>query len=96
MVVRVWIKKINFLGIKIFYFYWDFIRRILVVSDDFIIIFGGGVVFIKVMFCERDINDDVFLELVFIVDDFWYLKFLVLNKNMVFVVFFILDELNFI
>lgn len=93
---RVRIKKNNILGTKTSYLHWDLISRPSVVSDDFIVTFGGGAVLTKAMFRDKDINDDAFLNLAPTADDLWYSKLLLVNNNIVFVVPSLLDELNFI
>ena len=93
---RVRTKRINFLGKKTSYLYWNLINQPSVVLDDFIVTFGGGAVLTRAMFREQDIADDSFLQVAPTADDLWYSKLLRLNNNEVVVVPSLLGELNFI
>lgn len=93
---RVRSKRINFLGKKTSYLFWNLINQPKTVKDDFIVTFGGGVVLTRAMFREQDIADDAFLKIAPTADDLWYSKLLRLNHNEVVVVSSLLDELNFI
>jgi hypothetical protein len=93
---RVRTKRINFLGKKTSYLYWNLINQPALVQDDYIVTFGGGVVLTRAMFREQDIADDSFLKIAPTADDLWYSKLLRLNHNEVVVVPSLLDELNFI
>lgn len=93
---RVRTKKVNFLGKQTSYLHWKLIRQSVVVSNNFIITFGGGAVLTKAMFRNKDITDDAFLDLAPTADDLWFSKLLELSNNKISVVPAILDELNFI
>lgn len=93
---RVRTKRINFLGKKTSYLFWNLINQPKTVQDDFIVTFGGGVVLTRAMFREQDIADDSFLKVAPTADDLWYSKLLRLNHNEVVVVPSLLKELNFI
>jgi len=93
---RVRTKRINFLGKKTSYLFWNLINQPKTVGDDFIVTFGGGVVLTRAMFREQDIADDSFLKVAPTADDLWYSKLLRLNHNQVVVVPSLLKELNFI
>ncbi len=93
---RVRTKRINFLGKKTSYLFWNLINQPKTVEDDFIVTFGGGVVLTRAMFREQDVADDSFLKVAPTADDLWYSKLLRLNHNEVVVVPSLLKELNFI
>lgn len=93
---RVRTKRINFLGKKTSYLFWNLIHQPKRVQDDFIVTFGGGVVLTRAMFREQDIADDSFLELAPTADDLWYSTLLRRKKNEVVVVPGLLSELHFI
>ena len=93
---RVRAKRINFLGTRTSYIYWNLISKSTVIRDDFIVTFGGGAVLTRGMFREQDIADDTFLKIAPMSDDLWYSRLLRLNHNDVVVVPSVLDELNFI
>lgn len=93
---RVRAKRINFLGKKTSYLFWNLINRKKTVLDDFIVTFGGGAVLTRSMFREQDIADDSFLDVAPTADDLWYSKLLILNHNEVVVVPSLQAELNFI
>ncbi len=89
-------KRVNFLGRKTSYLYWNLIDQPTVVDDNFIVTFGGGVVLTRSMFREQDIVDDSYLELAPTADDLWYSQLLRHNNNPVVIVPSLMAELNFI
>jgi len=93
---RVRTKRINFLGRKTSYLFWNLINQPKTVEDGFIVTFGGGVVLTRAMFREQDIADDSFLKVAPTADDLWYSKLLRLNRNELVVVPSLMKELNFI
>jgi len=93
---RVRLEKINFLGRKTSYIFWDLINENVTLEKGFIVTFGGGVVLTRSMFREEDISSDEYLKLAPTSDDLWYSKLLKLNNNIVFVAPDLQKELNFI
>ncbi|TVT30942.1 hypothetical protein [Marinobacter vinifirmus] len=93
---RVRTKRINFLGKKTSYLFWNLINQPKTVQGDFIVTFGGGVVLTRAMFREQDIADDSFLKVAPTADDLWYSKLLQMHNQDVVVVPSLLGEINFI
>ncbi|GGY69820.1 hypothetical protein [Marinobacter zhanjiangensis] len=93
---RVRQKRYNAFGRTMSYMNWDILRDPSVISEAYIITFGGGAVLSRPMFREQDILDDAFLEIAPTADDLWYSKLLLRNDTLVRVVPGVLRELNFI
>ncbi|WP_328186322.1 hypothetical protein [Marinobacter sp. OP 3.4] len=93
---RVRKKRYNAFGRTMSYMNWDILRDPAVVSEGYIITFGGGAVLSRSMFREQDILDDGFLEVAPTADDLWYSKLLLRNDTRVRIIPEVLRELNFI
>ncbi len=88
--------EFNFLGRETSYIYWRLLKKPIILSNDYVVTFGGGAVLSKAMFREEDIADNAFLEIAPTADDLWYSKLLMRNSIKVCVVPDVLNELNFI
>ena len=93
---RVRKKRYNAFGRTMSYMNWDLMGDTSVVSDGYIVTFGGGAGLSRSMFREQDILDDAFLEVAPTADDLWYSKLLMRNDTRVRVVPAVMRELNFI
>ena len=93
---RVRKKRYNAFGRTMSYLNWDILHESSVISEGYIITFGGGTVLSRSMFRERDIFDDAFLKVAPTADDLWYSKLLLRNDTRVRVVPGVLRQMNFI
>lgn len=93
---RVRKKRYNAFGRAMSYMNWNILRDPSVISEGYIITFGGGAVLSRSMFREHDILDDAFLEVAPTADDLWYSKLLLRNDTPVRVVPDVLREMHFI
>lgn len=85
MVVAGRVRRIRYgiLGAKTSYMHWGLISESSVLSKDYIVTFGGGVVLTKAMFREQDIYDDRFIDIAPRADDLWYSKLLKISGRQV-------------
>lgn len=93
---RVRMKRYNAFGRTMSYMNWDILKDSSIVSEGYIITFGGGAVLSRSMFRDQDILDDAFLEVAPTADDLWYSKLLLRSDTPVRVLPDVLRELNFI
>ena len=90
-------KKIkNPIGRYAGYVFWPIIKRPIVLSDDWIVTYGGGAVLCKSWFSKELINDKGYLRVAPTADDLWYSKICQLSNVKVKVVPEALEQLNFI
>lgn len=93
---RVRKKRYNAFGRTMSYMNWDILHDAALISEGYIITFGGGAVLSRSMFREQDILDDAFLDVAPTADDLWYSKLLLRNNTRVRVVPGVLREMHFI
>lgn len=91
------VRRIRYglLGKRTSYMHWGLIYESAVLSEDYIVTFGGGAVLSRAMFREQDIYDDRFIDIAPRADDLWYSKLLTLNAQQVKTVPAAMSELVF-
>ncbi|AVV35234.1 hypothetical protein C8233_17800 [Halomonas sp. SF2003] len=86
----------NFFGKLKSYVHWRLINSQTVLSDNYLITFGGGAVLNKSMFAEKDIHSDAYMNLAPTSDDLWYTSLLIRNSIKVKIESDILKDITFL
>lgn len=92
---RARLERLNYFRRLKSYSHWDLIRKDLVLSDGYVVTFGGGVVLCPGFIDQTDLFDNSFLVVAKTADDLWYTKLLKRSNVQVQVKSAALFELNF-
>lgn len=92
---RVRKKRKNMLGYYSGYVFWPIIKKPMILSEGWVVTFGGGTVLCKSWFSKDILYDDTYLDIAPRTDDLWCSKIADLNGIKVRVVTGALDELCF-